>query len=63
MLLHHTMASKRKSSSGTGVYNQWTGLVDWTSGLDWWTGPVDWTTELKFDHKLSTVCGHKNFSD
>ena len=20
------------------VYNQWTGLVDWTSGLDWWIG-------------------------
>ena len=19
------------------VYNQWTGLVDWTGGLDWWT--------------------------
>ncbi len=19
------------------VYNRWTGLVDWTSGLDWWT--------------------------
>ena len=19
------------------VYNHWTGLVDWTSGLDWWT--------------------------
>ena len=20
-----------------GAYNQWTGLVDWTSGLDYWT--------------------------
>ena len=20
-----------------GVYNRWTGLVDWTSGLDYWT--------------------------
>ena len=20
------------------VYNHWTGLVDWTSGLHWWTG-------------------------
>ena len=19
------------------VYNHWTGLVDWTGGLDWWT--------------------------
>ena len=24
------------------VYNHWTGLVDWTGGLDWWTGLVDW---------------------
>ena len=28
------------------VYNQWTGLVDWTGGLDWWTGLVDWTGGL-----------------
>ena len=21
---------------GTAVYNRWTGLVDWTSGLDWY---------------------------
>ena len=21
----------------TAVYNRWTGLVDWTSGLDYWT--------------------------
>ena len=25
-----------------GVYNRWTGLVDWTGGLDRWTG-LDWT--------------------
>ena len=29
-----------------GVYNHWTGLVDWTGGLDWWTGLVDWTGAL-----------------
>ena len=23
--------------SSPAVYNHWTGLVDWTSGLDWWT--------------------------
>ena len=28
------------------VYNHWTGLVDWTGGLDWWTGLVDWTGGL-----------------
>ena len=29
-----------------------TGLVDWTSGLDWWIGLVDWTGGLilKFMH-------------
>ena len=21
----------------SAVYNHWTGLVDWTGGLDWWT--------------------------
>ena len=26
-----------RSLSTKGVYNQWTGLVDWTSGLDYWT--------------------------
>ena len=30
----------------TAVYNHWTGLVDWTSELDWWTGLVDWTGGL-----------------
>ena len=24
------------------IYNHWTGLVDWTGGLNWWTGLVDW---------------------
>ena len=28
------------------VYNHLTGLVDWTSGLDWWTGLMDWTDGL-----------------
>ena len=27
----------------TGGLDWWTGLVDWTGGLDWWTGLVDWT--------------------
>ena len=26
-----------KVSTGVAVYNHWTGLVDWTGGLDWWT--------------------------
>ena len=28
------------------IYNHWTGLLDWTGGLDWWTGLVDWTGGL-----------------
>ena len=32
-----------------GVYNRWTGLVDWIGGLDWteldWTG-LDWTAQF-----------------
>ena len=35
-----------KYSLGEVVYNHWTGLVDWTGGLDWWTGLVDWTGGL-----------------
>ena len=32
----------------TGGLDWWTGLVDWTGGLDWWTGLVDWTGGLTF---------------
>ena len=35
-----------KLLSNLAVYNHWTGLVDWTGGLDWWTGLVDWTGGL-----------------
>ena len=28
------------------VYNQWTGLVDWTSGLDNWTDRLSFKTHL-----------------
>ena len=31
----------QKSHPLAGVYNRWTGLVDWTGGLDW-TG-LEWT--------------------
>ena len=30
----------------TGGLDWWTGLLDWTAGLDWWTGLVDWTSGL-----------------
>ena len=31
-----------------GVSIHWTGLLDWTTGLDYWTGLLDWTTGLTF---------------
>ena len=31
------LANRGYSSSRRVVYNHWSGLVDWTSGLDWWT--------------------------
>ena len=30
----------------TGVLDWWTGLVNWTGGLDWWTGLLDWAGGL-----------------
>jgi len=30
----------------TGVSIHWTGLLEWTTGLDYWTGLLDWTTGL-----------------
>ena len=30
----------------TAVYNRWTGLVDWTSGLDYWTDRFSFKTHI-----------------
>ena len=30
------------------VIIQWTGLLDWTTGLDYWTGLLDWITGLDY---------------
>ena len=30
----------------SGVYNRWTGLVDWTSGLDYWTDRFSFKTHI-----------------
>ena len=32
-----SLKSQLKDKTQTAVYNRWTGLVDWTSGLDYWT--------------------------
>ena len=36
------------------VYNHWTGLVDWTDGLDWWT---DTKNQFYVFQWLSLACG------
>ena len=35
-----------QSQLPVAVTIQWTGLLDWTTGLDYWTGLLDWTTGL-----------------
>ena len=43
---HELIMASRSTVARPGVYNRWTGLVDWTGGLDWtgldWTG-LEWT--------------------
>ena len=36
------------ASIGRGCPIHWTGLLDWTTGLDYWTGLLDWTTGLDY---------------
>ena len=45
-MLVPAVSTRQYPSSPRAVYNHWTGLVDWTGGLDWWTGLVDWTGGL-----------------
>ena len=33
----HDESRKYSPEQIRAVYNHWTGLVDWTGGLDWWT--------------------------
>ena len=35
--------------TGLGVCIHWTGLLDWTTGLDYWTELLDWTTGLTLE--------------
>jgi len=42
-MLVPAVSTRQYPPSPRAVYNHWTGLVDWTGGLDWWTGLVDWT--------------------
>ena len=30
------------------VNNQWTGLLEWTTGMDYWNGLLEWTTGMTF---------------
>ena len=47
----------------TGGLDWWTGLVDWTGGLDWWTGLVDWTGGLDWwTLKIISMLFNKTYS-
>jgi len=43
----------------SGGYNHWTGLLDWTTGLDYWTHPTakynSFSTEQKLNFLISSV--------
>ena len=41
-----------------GVPIHWTGLLDWTTGLDYWTGLLDWTTGLDYWTQNLTTKSH-----
>jgi len=32
----------------TAVWNQWTGILDWNTGLEYWTGILDWNTGMEY---------------
>ena len=47
------VASKRSNTlillstlSLLDVYNDWSGLLEWTTGVDYWSGLLEWTTGL-----------------
>ena len=46
----------------TGGLDWWTGLVDWTGGLDRWTGPVDWTKNHFLSNENSPLGLHLELS-
>ena len=50
-----------QSLNWTGGLDWWTGLVDWTGGLDWWTGLVDWTGGLDWWTGLVDWTGELTF--
>ena len=31
-----------------GVNNHWTGLLEWTTGMDYWNGLLEWTTGMDY---------------
>jgi hypothetical protein len=46
----------------TGLDN-WTGLLDWTTGLDYWTGLLAWTTGLdNWTEQLDWTTGLNNWT-
>ena len=41
-----------------GVTIQWTGLLDWNTGLEHWTGLLDWNTGLDYWTDIFLVFAH-----
>ena len=58
------LTGRLQSLDWTGRLDWWTGLVDWTGGLDWWTGLVDWTGGLDWwtDTKNHFYAPNKTYS-
>jgi len=44
----------------SGALDYWTGLLDWTTGLDYWTGLLHWITGLDYWTGLDYTCTHVN---
>ena len=45
IIYNYVVSCSPQSLDWTGRLDWWTGLVDWTGGLDWWTGLVDWPVD------------------
>ena len=45
-----------------GGYNHWTGLLDWTTGLDYWTRLLDWTTGLTQTAKYNSFSAEQKLN-
>ena len=45
---YYIQVFSQKPVASWGEYNRWTGLLDWTTGLDYWIGLLDWTAGMDY---------------